>query len=45
MVNTFGEGVAQVIQAVGGLVGTALAIYGRFRAAEPLGTAKLQVRV
>ena len=31
-----GEGIVQTVQAVGGLVGTLMTIYGRVRATKPL---------
>lgn len=45
MIRQLGQGVAQAIQAIGGVVGTALAIYGRIRAAQPLGRRDLSIRL
>ncbi len=36
LVREAGEGLVQTVQAVGGLIGTLMTIYGRVRASQPL---------
>lgn len=36
LIHQLGDGIAQVVQAVGGLVGTALTIWGRIRTSDPI---------
>jgi hypothetical protein len=36
LVREAGEGIVQTVQAVGGLLGTIMTIYGRVRASQPL---------
>lgn len=36
LVHQLGEGIVQVVQASGGLIGTVLTIWGRLRATQPL---------
>ncbi|MEL6287245.1 MAG: TIGR02594 family protein [Pseudomonadota bacterium] len=45
MVEQFGDAVATLIQAVGGVVGTALAIFGRLRATTALSQKLVQVKL
>jgi uncharacterized protein (TIGR02594 family) len=45
LVRQLGQGVAQAIQAIGGVVGTVMAILGRARAAQPLVRRDITVRL
>jgi len=36
LVQQLGDGLVQVVQAAGGLIGTALTVWGRLRASQPL---------
>jgi lysozyme family protein len=45
MVRELGDQLARAVQAVGGLVGIAMTVYGRFRATRPLERRDVQMRV
>ncbi len=45
LLRTFGRDVAAVFQAVGGLVGTVMTIFGRIRAKQPIERRAVQVRL
>ena len=45
LVREAGEGIVQTVQAVGGLVGTIMTIYGRVRATKPLEQRNLQLKL
>jgi uncharacterized protein (TIGR02594 family) len=45
LVREAGEGIVQTIQAVGGLIGTLMTIYGRVRARQPLGQRNVQLKL
>ena len=45
LVREAGEGIVQTVQAVGGLLGTVMTIYGRIRATKPLEQRNVQVKL
>jgi HK97 family phage major capsid protein len=45
LVREAGEGIVQTVQAVGGLVGTIMTIYGRVRATKPLEQRNMQLKL
>jgi lysozyme family protein len=45
LVHELGDGIVQTVQAVGGLIGTLLTIYGRVRASEPLTQRSVQLKL
>jgi lysozyme family protein len=45
LVREVGDGVVQTVQAIGGLIGTLLTIYGRVRATEPLTQRDVQLKL
>ena len=45
LVREAGTGIVQTVQAVGGLLGTLMTIYGRVRATKPLAQRSLQVKL
>ena len=45
LVRDAGEQIVQTVQAVGGLIGTVVTIYGRVRASQPLERRDLTVKV
>ena len=45
LVREAGEGIVQTVQAVGGLLGTNMMIYGRVRATRPLEQRNLQLKL
>lgn len=45
LVREVGDGVVQTVQAVGGLIGTLLTIYGRVRARAPLTQRNVQLKL
>jgi lysozyme family protein len=45
LVREAGEGIVQTVQAVGGLIGTLMTIYGRVRATKPLAQRSMQVKL
>jgi lysozyme family protein len=45
LVREAGQGIVQTVQAVGGLVGTILTIYGRVRASTPLEQRRVQMKL
>ena len=45
LVREAGEGIVQTVQAVGGLLGTIMTIYGRVRATRPLEQRNLQLKL
>lgn len=45
LVREAGEGIVKTVQAVGGLVGTILTIYGRVRASQPLAQRSVQLKL
>jgi hypothetical protein len=45
LVREAGQGIVQTVQAVGGLVGTILTIYGRARASTPLEQRRVQMKL
>jgi uncharacterized protein (TIGR02594 family) len=45
LVREAGEGIVQTAQAVGGLIGTLMTIYGRVRATKPLAQRSMQVKL
>jgi lysozyme family protein len=45
LVREAGEGIVQTVQAVGGLLGTFLTIYGRVRASKPLEQRSMQLKL
>jgi uncharacterized protein (TIGR02594 family) len=45
LVREAGEGIVQTVQAVGGLIGTIMTIYGRVRATKPLEQRHLQLKL
>jgi hypothetical protein len=45
LVREAGEGIVQTVQAVGGLVGTIMTIYGRARASKPLEQRSVQLKL
>lgn len=45
LVREAGEGIVQTVQAVGGLIGTLLTIYGRMRASKPLAQRSMQLKL
>ena len=45
LVREAGEGIVQTVQAVGGLLGTVMTIYGRIRATKPLEQRSVQVKL
>lgn len=44
LVHQLGEQVMQTVQAIGGLIGTILTIYGRARATQPLAQRQMTVK-
>ena len=45
LVREAGAGIVQTVQAVGGLIGTLMTIYGRVRATKPLAQRSMQVKL
>jgi hypothetical protein len=45
LVHELGDGIVQTVQAIGGLIGTLLTIYGRVRASEPLTQRSVQLKL
>lgn len=45
LVREAGEGIVQSVQAVGGLIGTLMTIYGRMRASRPLAQRNVQMKL
>jgi len=45
LVREAGEGIVQTVQAVGGLIGTLMTIYGRMRASTPLAQRNVQMKL
>lgn len=45
LVREAGEGIVQTVQAVGGLIGTLMTIYGRMRASTPLAQRSVQMKL
>ncbi len=45
LVHEAGEGIVQTVQAVGGLLGTIMTIYGRVRASKPLEQRNMQLKL
>ncbi len=45
LVREAGEGIVQTVQAVGGLLGTIMTIYGRVRASKPLEQRNMQLKL
>ena len=45
LVREAGEGIVQTVQALGGLVGTLMTIYGRVRATKPLAQRSVELKL
>lgn len=45
LIHELGDGVVQTVQAVGGLIGTIMTIYGRMRASTPLTQRDVQLKL
>lgn len=45
LVRELGDGIVQTVQAVGGLIGTLMTVYGRMRASQPLSQRNVQLKL